>query len=279
MNVLEKGMAYLSDLGGDWRYVPGETPLSKLSVAATVVLGYFLVIHVLQSVMEYRKPMNTKAPLIAHNAFLCIASAILFIWLGVTLGYNSPHGRMSAKDTLDFMICSSELHDNGSLHLIYWLNYLLKYYELLDTVFLVLRKKPVMFLHEYHHGATLLLTWSQQNEHSTAQWVPILYNLGVHVAMYYYYILSALKIHVWWKKHLTTVQIIQFIVGVSSSSYAYYRYLFTPEKCHGNDTGAIVGVSVLFSYFILFTRFYFQTYWSMKKTRTTKPISSKSTVI
>eukprot|EP00189_Rhodosorus_marinus_P007326 CAMPEP_0184753798 /NCGR_PEP_ID=MMETSP0315-20130426/44288_1 /TAXON_ID=101924 /ORGANISM="Rhodosorus marinus, Strain UTEX LB 2760" /LENGTH=279 /DNA_ID=CAMNT_0027233185 /DNA_START=117 /DNA_END=956 /DNA_ORIENTATION=+ len=276
MNVLAAGAAYLSDLGGDWRYVPGDTPLSRFSTAVTAVLGYFIVIRVLQSVMEYRKPMKVMGLLIAHNAFLCIVSAILFAWLGVALGYNSPYRRMSAKNTLDYMICSSELHDNGSLQLIYWFNYLLKYYELLDTVFLVLRKKPVIFLHEYHHGATILLTWSQQNEHSTAQWVPILYNLGVHVAMYYYYVLSALKIHVPWKKHLTTVQIMQFIVGVSSSSYAYYRYLFTPEKCHGNDTGAIVGVSVLFSYFILFMRFYYRTYGLKKKTSGTKPMELKA---
>jgi hypothetical protein len=63
----------------------------------------------------------------------------------------------------------------------------------LDTFLLVARKKPVTFLHEYHHAATLVLCWIQQREYSTVQWVPILLNLGVHVIMYYYFAMTALK--------------------------------------------------------------------------------------
>jgi hypothetical protein len=96
----------------------------------------------------------------------------------------------------------------GRLQVLYYLNYLVKWYELLDTVILVLRKKPVIFLHEYHHAATLFLCWIQLDQHSTVQWVPITINLLVHVVMYYYYTLASLKIHVWWKKYLTQFQIV-----------------------------------------------------------------------
>lgn len=158
------------------------------------------------------------------------------------------------------------------MQMIYYINSFFKVWEFMDTFLLAVRKKPIGFLHAYHHAATLILTWNQMMQHSAPQWVAIVLNLWVHVLMYYYYAMSALGIRIWWKKHLTTIQIVQFIIDVVVIGYAYYAFIragFDPNVCYGTSTGAIVGISILFSYLLLFVRFYWQTY-SVKTTKSNK---------
>ena len=78
----------------------------------------------------------------------------------------------------------------------------------------MLRGRPTPFLHVFHHAATLVLCWTQLEDDTACQWLPIALNLTVHVAMYCYYALATLGHTVWWKRHLTSAQILQFAVDV-----------------------------------------------------------------
>lgn len=65
-----------------------------------------------------------------------------------------------------------------------------KYLELIDTVFLVMRKRKVRFLHWYHHFSVLLYCWHAYTwEMPTGLYFAAM-NYTVHAVMYFYYFLS-----------------------------------------------------------------------------------------
>lgn len=167
----------------DFRYIRGETPLTSTKSVVLLIGGYIVSLPLLQSFMKGTKPLCLSKFMIVHNLFLMLASAVLSI--GITY--------FIAKDVYSFgfhhAICSADSHDNPYLHLFYYINYLLKYYEFVDTYLIILKKRPLIFLHWYHHASTsiesglrlvtVVLTYIQQNDYTPVQWVPILMNLIV----------------------------------------------------------------------------------------------------
>jgi hypothetical protein len=138
-----------------------HVPISQFWMTVSMTIGYYVMILVLQQFMKNRQPFHLKPLFALHNGMLSFFSLLLLLTIIEEL---IPLW----KGGLWYSICTSEIFPNYyKLELLYYINYLFKYYELLDTVFLILSKKNLEFLHWYHHSMTLWLTYSQLYGRST----------------------------------------------------------------------------------------------------------------
>ncbi|EAA31773.1 hypothetical protein GE21DRAFT_7931 [Neurospora crassa] len=246
----------------DFRFVPGETPMSTLKETSIFIVIYYTIIFGGRELMRNREPFKLRTLFLIHNFYLTAISAIL---LALFIEQLLP---IVVRGGIFHAICHIDGGWTQPLVVLYYLNYLTKYLELLDTCFLFLKKKPLTFLHCYHHGATALLCYTQLIGSTSVSWVPITLNLTVHVVMYWYYFQSARGIRIWWKEWITRLQIIQFIIDlgfVYFASYTYFTSTYFPwmpnaGKCAGEEFAAFSGIGILSSYLVLFISFYFATY-------------------
>lgn len=115
------------------------------------------------------------------------------------------------RNSIDFFFCTPVgTAPNGRLFFWSYVYYLSKYYEFLDTTLLVIKLKTTSFLHVFHHAIVVIMAWLWVDQAQTLQWGGLLTNTGVHVVMYYYYYLTSQRLSPWWKKYITTFQIVQF---------------------------------------------------------------------
>ncbi|XP_063699225.1 very long chain fatty acid elongase 6 [Culicoides brevitarsis] len=146
-----------------------------------------------------------------------------------------------------------------------WLFVLSKLPELGDTVFIVLRKQPLIFLHWYHHITVLIYAWFSYTEYTaSARWF-IVMNYFVHSIMYSYYALKALRFNPprSISMIITGLQLTQMIIGCAINVWAH-SYLKTAghSACNISDLNVKLSIAMYFSYFVLFARFFYKAYLS-----------------
>jgi len=139
----------------------------------------------------------------------------------------------------------------------YWMYtfYLSKYLEFIDTVFLLLRAKPVFppansqyFLHVFHHLVTASIVWVAWRLPFSGAWTGPFTNSFVHTFMYSYYLLTDLGMdRRWGGIFVTPLQIVQFIMCMS---WVAYEGLHTTE-CNSSGP-ALAWVWFLYLVFLSF---------------------------
>ncbi|XP_017876926.2 elongation of very long chain fatty acids protein 6, partial [Ceratina calcarata] len=143
-----------------------------------------------------------------------------------------------------------------------WMFVLSKLPELGDTIFIVLRKQPLIFLHWYHHITVLLYSWFSYTEYTaSARWFVVM-NYFVHSVMYSYYALKAMRYRPpkGISMLITTLQLAQMVIGCAINIMAYQYLEGGQIDCHISHVNVRLGLVMYFSYFVLFARFFQQAY-------------------
>jgi hypothetical protein len=208
--------------------------------------------------MKDREPYELKNILLVYNFSQVLFSFWMFMegWGFYISGNYSWH-----CEPVDY---SESPVARRALNLAWWY-YFSKFIDLFDSFFFVLKKKFAHLspLHVIHHSTLPFLCWWGPRFVGGGQsgFGPFL-NSGVHTLMYLYYLLAAcgpsLKPYLWWKKYLTTIQLVQFVLVFF---HALQPLIFTCDyPVAASLMFAVTGVQ----YFILFMAFYRQAY-SKKK--------------
>ncbi|GFU12899.1 elongation of very long chain fatty acids protein 6 [Nephila pilipes] len=135
--------------------------------------------------------------------------------------------------------------------------------ELCDTLFIVLRKQPLIFLHWYHHITVLLFTWyAHTNQVAAGRWYMTM-NYFVHSWMYTYFALKCLRIKTprVFALIITFLQILQMVFGFYITYFSYVT-IHKGEPCHQKANIVTYGLLLYGSYFALFARFFYYSYLS-----------------
>ncbi|KAK1636267.1 GNS1/SUR4 family protein [Colletotrichum phormii] len=265
----------------EFDFVYGRTPFSTFTEAMTMVVLYLVVVFGGREIMRNRKPLELNTLFKIHNFFLSLLSGALLV-----LFVEQIAPSLWQKGIYE-NICGPSGWTQP-LVVLYYINYLTKYYELIDTVFLMLKKKPLTFLHCYHHPATALLCFSQLVGATPLSWVPITLNLTVHVIMYWYYFQTARGVKVWWKQWITVLQITQFVLDLGFVYFGFYdvfadtyfkEILPHVGRCGGEFYAAMTGGAILTSYLVLFIMFYITTYKKGGRSKSAASQKSKPAVL
>ncbi|XP_026729379.1 elongation of very long chain fatty acids protein 7-like [Trichoplusia ni] len=236
-----------------------STPYPMLAITAMYLL---FVLKIGPEYMKKRPPFVLKNILVAYNAFQVLASAYL-VYLCTKI--MIPNGFVSRT-------CLLEKEDTRyAIPTAMYYYHLAKVSELLDTIFFVLRKKDkqVTFLHVYHHALMIITSWAFLKYEPTYTTIFIRnINSFVHIVMYTYYGLAAfpsLAKYLWWKKYITSMQLVQF-------SLILIQFVMTciQSECKPSYGVCLVVIMNTTLFLHLFRQFYVKTYKQKKNLKDNK---------
>ncbi|MBW03447.1 Elongation of very long chain fatty acids protein 3, partial [Eschrichtius robustus] len=145
-----------------------------------------------------------------------------------------------------------------------------KIIELGDMAFIILCKRPLIFVHWYHHSTVLFYTsFGYKNKVAAGGWFMTM-NYGVHAIMYTYYTLKAAKVKPprWFPMLITSLQILQMFMG---ATVGILTYIWRQEQgCHTTKEHLFWSFILYTTYFLLFVQFFHQNYVITKVKAKTK---------
>ncbi|SCA48214.1 fatty acid elongation protein, GNS1/SUR4 family, putative [Plasmodium ovale] len=242
-----------------------------------VVAAYILLCRYGHIIMKKKSAFNLRWIIIIWNLALSFLNFIVVVRLlpvFVYIVYNY---------TLDgfLIIPPIYMYAFGSAGLWACLFVISKFLELIDTLFLILKKKKKTLLHWFHHSTVLLYTWDTYYAELPAGFIFILINAFVHTVMYFYYFLATIyQKPLRWNIIVTLIQILQMVIGIVLTIYCFsitclYKFrntwdIYTIRRLKQNfsfDNGHYISRTNVFlaalmymSYLYLFARYFYNRY-------------------
>ncbi|BES97551.1 elongation of very long chain fatty acids protein [Nesidiocoris tenuis] len=223
-------------------------------------LIYLLVVFIGPKIMSDRKPMELRKTIMAYNIFQITMNSYVLVL------YYRLFGSQSLRWWENLCCPVSAAQDFRPLVSLEYMEalklfYINKIVDMVDTFFFVLRKKQsqITFLHVYHHVNMVVTTYLSAmyfREEMSMMFATL--NSATHAIMYGYYFLAAfgpaIQKYLWWKKYITTIQIIQFLIAMCMLLISKFKGCpMAPSFFYM----WIINVSI---FLLMFLRFYINAY-------------------
>ncbi|XP_050440918.1 elongation of very long chain fatty acids protein AAEL008004-like [Adelges cooleyi] len=235
-----------------WVFMSSPWPITLILL---IYLAFILKIG--PEFMKNREPFSIKNVMLLYNLMQTIFNGYLLAYVFITPGLPTYIWNHTCQPDQS----GTKTHIKQEFHTISWYFVLSKIVDLFDTVFFVLRKKQshVSFLHVYHHVNMVITCYVHLRfiKSEQAAFGGVI-NSFIHVIMYLYYFLAALgphmQKHLWWKKYLTGIQIVQFILNII---YLLGLYAF---DCNYPKLFLFYMLADIILFLYMFLKFYNNTY-------------------
>lgn len=233
----------------------------------TSIVAYCVLCVVGRQIMAKKEAWKWRKYLAVWNFSLS-----LFSWIGAFRTAPQLYHNLMTMSLRDNLCINPQItYGSGSSGLWVQLFVLSKFPELVDTFFIVIHKKPLIFLHWYHHITVLAYCWHSYVTISPSGLFFVVMNYSVHAIMYGYYFLMAIRMKPKWLNamFITTAQISQMVVGVAVTMFAFYYYNTESQSgCQIQKENNIAAFLMYGSYLFLFLQFFIGRYFQVKATTT-----------
>jgi hypothetical protein len=219
---------------------------------------YLLFVMVVPPLMEHREPFHLRQSVAVWNFMLSV-----FSWCGMVR--IVPHlWCLTWVASFEEIICQEIYYiETGAVAMWSMLFVFSKVAELLDTVFLVLNKKPLVFLHWWHHLTVLLLSWHAYLTRSPISLHAMAMNYPIHAVMYGYYFLRSIGKWPQWlsPRFITMAQISQMMIGSFLCVMGiFYKLYDEKQQCHAPLSNMVFAAVIYTTYLYLFAQFFFRRF-------------------
>jgi len=263
------GLQYADPRTKDWLLL-----WSDYSYVLAATMLYLLAVWIGPKIMKERQPFDLWWFIVPYNLGLVGLSLYMFIEIILST-------RAAGYEIMQPYNVNVTPYNPAELRVakVLWWYFFSKVIEFMDTILMVLRKKDrqITFLHVFHHASMLNIWWF------VMMYIPgglsyfgAMLNCFIHVVMYAYYglsVLPELQPYLWWKKYITKLQLLQFVITFSHSLYSIICGADFPSW------GKYLLVGYMVSMLILFGNFYVQTYKRNKHQRqSSRPSPSKTSL-
>lgn len=221
-----------------------------------ISIVYIITIFILKNYMKTRKnAFNLRIPMAFWSSTLALFSII-----GVIRCLPEFINILTNKGfTASF--CDASYYKDWRLNLWYLFFVVSKALELIDTLFIVLRKNKLITLHWIHHCLTLSYSWYVFGDvPATARWM-VNMNFIIHSIMYSYYALRAFRIQIPRVVNIsiTSLQILQMFYGLYIN-FRVINFKVNGIPCDLSPNVALCGLSLYSLFFALFVNYFVRSY-------------------